>query len=78
MIEEDLRAARTPPPPPEGFKGQREWAAILGRGISSTRETLTGLVASGKFERILWPTVDVDGRRQTRPLWRRKTDSPKP
>lgn len=70
-IEEDARAARTPPQPPPGFFDFPTWTRIFDTGRTATTNKLGELTRLGVLEVITHPAFDSAGRLTTRRFWRR-------
>ncbi len=68
-MAEEIREARQPKPPPEGFLSFPEWQAVFGVTDNAVRKKLTDLVRSGVLERRILPACDSMGRVTTRSFW---------
>ena len=68
-MAEEIREARQPKPPPDGFLSFPEWQSVFGVTENAVRRKLGDLVRDGVLERIVIPACDSMGRVTTRPFW---------
>lgn len=68
-LADEIREARQPKPPPEGFLSFPEWQAVFGVSLTATRSRLDAGTRSGVLKRIVLPALDSAGRVTPRPFW---------